>query len=140
MEIVRLFNGLSKSDVAIAGGKGASLGEMLNSGIPVPDGYVVLSSAFEQFIKETDLNVEIDAILDTVKHEEIHTVEEASEKIQSLILNKKMPEDIEKEVLSSFKKLNSEFVAVRSSATSEDSASAAWAGQLDSFLNTTKEN
>ena len=140
MLFVRKFNELSRGDVAIAGGKGASLGEMTQAGIPVPDGFVVLSSAFEQFIKETGLNVEIDAILDTVKHEEVHTVEEASEKIQSLILNVKMPEDIEKEILISFKKLNSEFVAVRSSATSEDSASAAWAGQLDSFLNTTKEN
>ena len=140
MEITREFRKLSRGDVAIAGGKGASLGEMLNNGIPVPDGFVVLSSAFEQFIKEAGLNVEIDAILDTVRHEEVHTVEEASEKIQALILSKEMPEDIEKEILSSFKKLNSEFAAVRSSATSEDSASAAWAGQLDSFLNTTKEN
>ena len=139
MELVRLFNKLSKLNVAIAGGKGASLGEMLNAGISVPDGYVVLSGAFEQFIKETDLNVEIDAILDTVKHEEVHTVEEASEKIQALILSKKMPKDIEKEVLSSFKKLGAEYVAVRSSATSEDSASAAWAGQLDSYLNTTEK-
>src|SRR3989338_7781315 len=139
MLFVRKFNELSRGDVAIAGGKGASLGEMTQAGIPVPDGFVVLSSAFEQFIKETGLNVEIDAILDTVKHEEIHTVEEASEKIQSLILNKKIPKDIEKEVLTSFKKLGAEYVAVRSSATSEDSASAAWAGQLDSYLNTTEK-
>jgi len=140
MEFVREFKGLSKNDVAIAGGKGASLGEMSNAGISVPGGFVVLSAAFEDFIQETQLNVEIDAALDTVKHEEVHTVEEASEKIQALILGAEMPEKIKEKTIEFFDKLNAEFVAVRSSATSEDSADAAWAGQLDTFLNTTKEN
>ncbi len=99
MEFTRSFKEIGKDDVAIAGGKGASLGEMTKAGILVPEGYVVLSGAFEQFIKETDLNIEIDAILDTVKHEEVHTVEEASEKIQSLIINSEMPKDIKKEIL-----------------------------------------
>ena len=58
MEIVRLFNKLSKLDVAIAGGKGASLGEMTQAGIPVPEGFVILSNVFERFIEETHLNVE----------------------------------------------------------------------------------
>ena len=102
MKFTRKFEKIGKEDVAIAGGKGASLGEMTNAGIPVPEGFVVLSGAFEQFIKETDLNVEIDAILDTVKHEEVNTVEGASEKIQSLIINSEMPEIIKKEILDSF--------------------------------------
>lgn len=138
MELIRKFEELGKNDADIAGGKGASLGEMIQAGIPVPPGFVVLSSSFEHFLKETDLNVEIDAIIDTVKHEEMHTVEHASEKIQGLILNSDMPENIQVEILSNFKKLGAKYVAVRSSATAEDSASAAWAGQLDSFLNTTE--
>ncbi len=133
------FTQISKHDANIAGGKGASLGEMTQAGIPVPSGFVVLADAFEQFLKETDLNVEIDSILHTVNHQEMHTVEHASERIQKLILEAKMPEDIANEIKSEFEKLGAEFVAVRSSATAEDSASAAWAGQLDSFLNTTKE-
>src|SRR3989344_4763785 len=139
MKITLPFNKIRKEDVSLAGGKGASLGEMTSAGIPVPDGFVVLSNVFDEFIKETDLNIEIDAVLDTVNIDEVHTVENASEKIQALILNSEMPKDIAKEIQNSFNKLDSEFVAVRSSATSEDSASAAWAGQLDSFLNTTKE-
>ena len=134
------FQNLSKNDVALAGGKGASLGEMTQADIPVPPGFVVLSDAFEQFIKETDLNIEIDAKLHKVDHNVMHTVEEASEKIQSLILQTKMPEDIADEVQKEFKKLNTKYVAVRSSATAEDSSAAAWAGQLESFLNTTEEN
>ena len=50
-----------------------------------------------------------------------------------------MPNDIAQEVGAAFKKLDADFVAVRSSATAEDSAAAAWAGQLDTYLNTTEQ-
>lgn len=133
------FNQISKHDAGSAGGKGASLGEMTQAGIPVPPGFVILADSFEQFLKETDLNVEIDSILHTVNHQEMHTVEHASEKIQKLILDAKMPEDIASEIESECAKLGAEFVAVRSSATAEDGAENAWAGQLDSFLNTNEE-
>ncbi|HII15888.1 MAG TPA: hypothetical protein HA362_06265 [Nanoarchaeota archaeon] len=139
MEFVKRFKEISKSDTLLAGGKGASLGEMTRAGIPVPEGYVILSGAFDKFIKETNLDEEIDAALDNVDIKEVHTIENASEKIQALILSKDMPKDIKKEILNFFKQLGSKFVAVRSSATSEDSAAAAWAGQLESFLNTTEE-
>ena len=139
MELLRDFRNISKSDVSLAGGKGASLGEMTQAGISVPNGFVILANAFEKFLEETDLNVEIDSILDSVNHKEIHTIERASEKIKALILQAEMPRDIIIEIKKFFKNLNSKYVAVRSSATAEDSASAAWAGQLDSFLNTTEE-
>ncbi len=135
----KIFQKIDKNDPNSAGGKGASLGEMTNAGIPVPPGFVLLADAFERFLEETDLNVEIDAILHTVNHREIHTVEGASEKIEALILEAKMPKDIADEIKAQFKKLNAKFVAVRSSATAEDGATAAWAGQLDSFLNTTEK-
>ncbi|MFH1253702.1 MAG: PEP/pyruvate-binding domain-containing protein [Candidatus Uhrbacteria bacterium] len=140
MKFLKTFSELNKTNAPIAGGKGASLGEMTNAGIPVPPGFVVLSAAFEKFLEETDLNIEIDSILETVKHEDINTVEQASEKIQALILAAKMPEDIAGLIQKYFQELGTEFVAVRSSATAEDSASAAWAGQLDSFLNTTEKD
>ncbi|MGI6589855.1 MAG: PEP/pyruvate-binding domain-containing protein [Candidatus Iainarchaeum sp.] len=134
--LLKWFKDINKESVGEAGGKGASLGEMLNAGIPVPNGYVILSSSFEKFLESTDLSNKIDSILDKVNHQEMSSIENASKEIKSLILNAQMPKDIEEEVVKSFKKLNSPFVAVRSSATSEDSSSAAWAGQLDSFLNT----
>lgn len=137
MEFTRAFGNLGKGDTHLAGGKGASLGEMSGAGIPVPQGFVVLTTAFEQFVAETDLNAEIDTILNSVNHKKIHTVESAAEKIQALILDATMPEDIARVIKSEFKKLRSPFVAVRSSATAEDSSTAAWAGQLESFLNTT---
>ncbi len=140
MEQLRDFTKLGKEDVALVGGKGASLGEMLRAEIPVPSGFVILSLAFEKFLEKTDLNVEIEAILDSVNHKEIHTVDSASEKIKALILQAEMPRDIVIEIQKFFKNLNSKYVAVRSSATAEDSVNAAWAGQLESHLNTTEEN
>ena len=140
MDLIKDFKNLGKDDVALAGGKGASLGEMTQAGIPVPGGFVVLSNAFEKFLEETDLNVKINSILREVDPKKIHTIEKASKKIKSLIISKKIPKDIKDDIQKFFKKLNTKFVAVRSSATVEDSSSAAWAGQLESFLNTTDKN
>jgi len=139
MELTKNFKNLDKNDVFLAGGKGASLGEMTQAGIPVPPGFVVLSTTFDEFIKKSDLTQEIDAILDEVDHKEVHSVENASEKIQGLIKNAMMPENIAEEIKEKFKQLNTEYVAVRSSATAEDGAENAWAGQLDSFLNTKED-
>ncbi|MFA6307596.1 MAG: PEP/pyruvate-binding domain-containing protein [Patescibacteria group bacterium] len=140
MELVRDFKKIDKNHVALAGGKGASLGEMTKAGIPVPPGFVVLSGAFDRFLEETDLNVEIEAILKTVKHEDVNSVEKSSLKIRDLIADAKMPEDIAKEIKVSFKKLDAKYVAVRSSATAEDSSIASWAGELESYLNTTDKD
>jgi len=75
-----------------------------------------------------------------VNHKDINSVEVASEKIQALIINAQISEKIASEIKTKFKDLDTEFVAVRSSATAEDGADNAWAGQLDSFLNTKEEN
>ena len=158
MSFTREFKDLTKHDAAIAGGKGASLGEMTRAGIPVPPGFVLLAEAFEHFLEETDLNVEIEAILKNVDHQNIYTVEQASEKIQAMIERADMPKDIQREIEKEFQMLflspppsapplrlrgggrrydanqdnNPFLVAVRSSATAEDSSAAAWAGQLES--------
>lgn len=138
MMLVSNFKNLNKNDSAIAGGKGASLGELTQAGIPVPPGFVILSDSFEQFIKETDLVQEIDSILGKVNHKEIHTVEFASEQIKDLIIQREIPNDIANEIKKHFKELDTKYVAVRSSATAEDGAEHAWAGQLESYLNTTE--
>src|SRR5687767_15687411 len=96
------FSALTKHDVAVAGGKGASLGEMTQAGIPVPPGFVVTAQAFEKFLEETDLNVAIDAILDNVDHAAVHTIEKASEDIGSLIMDAQMPSGIAAEIQKSF--------------------------------------
>lgn len=132
------FSELSKVDVYIAGGKGASLGEMSQAGIPVPPGFVVLAPAFDRFLAETDLTQEVAAQLSKVNYDDVSSVERASRVIHDLIHDAKFPSDIEEEVKTAFKNLGAEFVAVRSSATAEDSSVASWAGELESYLNTTE--
>ncbi len=139
MELLRNFNKISKNDAPIAGGKGASLGEMTQAGVPVPPGFVILSNAFDRFLEETDLNIEIDSILHKANHKEMQSVENASEKIKELILDAKMPKDIEGFIMTEFKALGAKYVAVRSSATAEDGKNYAWAGQLESYLDTTED-
>ena len=140
MIVGKPLSALTINDFSLAGGKGASLGEMTQAGIPVPAGFVILSSTFDRFISETKGKADIDAIVTYLDHKDIAAVEKASAKIKALILSKEIPSSLQKEILVAYDKLGSEFVAVRSSATAEDSASAAWAGQLDTFLNTTKKN
>ena len=126
--------------MAIAGGKGASLGEMTKAKILVPPGFVVLASAFDRFIEETNLKEEIKARLAEVDPEDANTVNKASNVLRDVIHDTPMPKDLQKEILESFDKLGAEFVAVRSSATAEDSAVASWAGELETFLNITRKN
>lgn len=123
-----------------SGGKGRSLSTMLSQKINVPNGFVILSSTFDDFLNQSNLNQEIDLILQSVDKNAILTIEHASEQIQELILNTIFPKDLELEIFNEHKKMNMDLVAVRSSATAEDGIEHAWAGQLDTFLNTNKED
>ncbi len=123
-----------------AGGKGASLGEMTQAKIPVPPGFVVTANAFDRFLEETDLNVEIITQLKKVNFEDINSVDKASNVIRDLIADVEFPKDIAKEIEADFKKLKAKFVAIRSSATAEDSKVASWAGELETYLNVTNKD
>ena len=85
------------------------------------------------------MDADIEAVLKKVNHKDINSVDKASAEIQRMILDAKMPPDLQKEILTEFKKLKSRFVAVRSSATAEDSKVASWAGELDTYLNVTEK-
>jgi len=137
---ISFFKDINKKSVDQAGGKGASLGEMTNAKIPVPPGFVVLANAFNRFLDETNLHEEIRARLKEVNPEDTNSVDKASAVIRDVIHDHQMPEDLKKEILKAFKELDTEFVAVRSSATAEDSSVASWAGELETYLNTTEEN
>jgi pyruvate, water dikinase len=139
MESIRAFAELDKKSVNIAGGKGASLGEMTKAGLPVPPGFVVLASAFNRFIQETEIDADIEAILKKVNHKDVNSVDKASAEIRDLILDEKIPQDLQKEILAEVKNLKAKFVAVRSSATAEDSSVASWAGELETYLNVTEK-
>lgn len=139
MQFILPFSKISKKDVGSCGGKGASLGEMMAVGIPVPPGFVVTAQAFDKFLTDTDIDVEIDAWLKKVNPKDTESVEEASEVLRQLIKGAKMNKELEKEILEKFRELEAPLVAIRSSATAEDSKIDSWAGELESYLNTTEK-
>ena len=139
MSKILAFSKISKKDVPLAGGKGASLGEMTQAKIPVPSGFVITAELFDKFLLATDLYQDIQAKLAQVNYQDTNSVDKASNVIRDLIHDAQFPEELKKEVLVEFKKLKCKYVAVRSSATAEDSSTASWAGELDTFLNTTEK-
>ncbi len=144
--LVESLKNLDKTNVDIAGGKGASLGEMIKSGFFVPDGFVVLTSAFEKFLNDNNLNERINTMFLNIDGNNATEIEKVSNDIKKLIVDSKISKDIETEVMRKFDSLISEsdidnfYVAVRSSATVEDGVDNAWAGQLDSFLNISRDD
>ncbi len=141
MRYVKWFEEISKDDVDVAGGKGANLGEMTQAGLPIPPGFVVTARAYEDFLDETGLREKIREVLESHDLSDDRELEEAAEKIQSLIVEAEMPEEIREEIARAYRELcekvgkDEEFVAVRSSATAEDLPEASFAGQQDTYLN-----
>jgi pyruvate,water dikinase len=133
------FSKISKKDINTCGGKGASLGEVSGTGIPVPPGFVISAAAFKKFLADNNLEAEIDTALRKVNPQDTESVEEAAEIIRHLILSLPIEKDLAKEIINEFKKLKAPYVAVRSSATAEDSKIDSWAGELESYLNTTEK-
>ncbi len=139
MDYALPFEELSKASVAIAGGKGAQLGELTRLGIPVPPGFVVTTHAFDVFVKENELGQKISEILGGVDPHDTEAVNEASRKIREIIQRGKMNEEIRESILKHHELLGARFVAVRSSASAEDSSAASWAGELETYLNVTHD-
>jgi pyruvate,water dikinase len=137
--LIKPFSQIGKKDAAIAGGKGASLGEMTQAGLKVPPGFVILAEAFDRFLEETDLTQELESQLRKVNYKDVNSVDGASSSIRALIASVKMPKDLSLDIIKEFKKLKTPYVAVRSSATAEDSSAASWAGELETYLNTTEK-
>ena len=147
---------LSKKDLSIAGGKGANLGEMFNSKFPVPQAFVVTTDAFYLFLKKTKIEDEIKLILNKIDVDNTDDLAEKAKEIREIVINAKMPKNLESEILEAYDHFNIDlsglesspgalailkssrepiFVSVRSSATAEDLGDASFAGQHDSFIN-----
>ncbi|MBR3697342.1 MAG: hypothetical protein IKM97_03645 [Clostridia bacterium] len=123
-----------------AGGKGASLAKMFQNGFSVPDGFVISADEFDEFLIQNSVRDEVFKLINACFDKSQKEIEENSEKIIEILNNCKMSAEIKKEIIKSYEELNCEYVAVRSSATSEDGQKHAWAGTLETFLNVNKEN
>ena len=136
MTFIKQFNEISKEYLSIAGGKGSSLGEMTKAGMPVPAGFIIVAQAYEEFL--TEIKSKIADLLKDLDIENMEKLDAVAKEIQEIILSQQFPEELKNEILENYKKING-FVAVRSSATTEDLPSASFAGQQDTYLNINEE-
>jgi pyruvate, water dikinase len=136
---VRRFAELSKRDVEFGGGKGANLGELTRAGLPVPPGFVIGAPAYDAFCEAGGLRERIAAELDGLDVDDTAALGQTSRRVRQMIAEEPMPDWLEREIRSAYTELSGEdraaAVAVRSSATAEDTESASFAGMNETFLN-----
>ena len=138
---IRKFEELTKNDVPIAGGKGANLGELTHADAPVPPGFAVTSMTFDKFLKDTGLNSRITNRISKLDVDNTKELRSISQELQSMIMASHLPDDMRRSIAESYKELSERegkkdpFVAVRSSATAEDTADTSFAGMNETFLN-----
>jgi len=138
------FDEINADDVALVGGKNASLGEMYQNlsskGIKVPDGFAITAYAYKKFLEKSGVSEELKRILHEIDSRDIKNLIKKGEKLRELILNTPLPEEIELEIRKAYGKMEEIYgknvdVAVRSSATAEDLPTASFAGQQETYLN-----
>ncbi len=139
MQWVCPLSELTKGDVMKAGGKGASLGEMIHAGTTVPPGFVITAQTFDHVLALHGATSEIEARCSEMNIEDMNSVERTSEILRAVVQDIEIPEDIQSEIYDAYTLLDADWVAVRSSATAEDGATASWAGELETYLNTPRE-
>ena len=104
------FKQISSKDVALVGGKNASLGEMFSrltkKGINIPDGFALTSSAYWYYLKVNGIDKKLKEIFKKFNPEDIKSLEETGRKARQLILNGEIPCDLEKQVLINYRKLS----------------------------------
>ncbi len=134
------FKDCSGKSYPQVGGKNANLGEMLRLGLRVPPGFAVTTHAFDTFLDRGRVRNEIVRTLSQIPLGDVKALEDAGRQVRNLIESTPIPEKIVREIRQGYKKLCELCgvpdlpVAVRSSATSEDTKTASFAGQHDSYL------
>jgi len=141
-KFILFFKEINKSDLALVGGKNASLGEMYaklsKKGVKVPNGFALTAAAYWYFIKEAGIKQGIKAILKGLDTDNMVNLKMRGKKIRELILQAALPRELERQIIKAYQKLlggQEMSVAVRSSATAEDLPDASFAGQQETFLN-----
>ncbi|MHB8491006.1 MAG: phosphoenolpyruvate synthase [Solirubrobacteraceae bacterium] len=139
VDLARPLSQLGRGDVGYAGGKGANLGELVGAGLPVPDGFVVGAPAYAAFCAATGLRERLAELLDGVDIEDTDALSVASLAARDLVSATPVPEAVQREIRASYERLGGAEgdapVAVRSSATAEDTAETSFAGMNETFLN-----
>ena len=125
MSLLRPLSDLTRDDLALAGGKGANLGELTRAGFAVPDGFVVTTAAYDAYVDALGIRHDL---LAAAAHLD------AGLRIRAMF-SAPPPEPLAAEIAAAYAALGPHVaVAVRSSATAEDLPEASFAGQQDALL------
>jgi len=141
---IRWFEEIRNEDVAIAGGKNASLGEMYQDltrvGVKIPNGFAITADAYWHVVKTGGIIDGMKTALAGLDKTSIDVLAGRGKKVRDLILGAGIPDDLWDEIRAAYDRLCTEYgpetdVAVRSSATAEDLPTASFAGQQETYLN-----
>lgn len=138
------FDKISTFNEAVAGKKAFSLSCLNNElHMPAPNGFVITTNAFHYFLEYNGLREPINEKLAGLDISDMSSLEQTSRKIETLILNAIVPEDIDIAITDAINdlELHNEInlgFALRSSAVKED-GKASFAGQYKTLLNVDKK-
>jgi len=144
MKFVKWFDEIGAKEVALVGGKNASLGEMIRNlgkkGVNIPPGFAITAEAYKHVVEKAGISQEIKHTLADLDTHDMDNLADRGEKLRNLIAHSPCPKRLEEEIRLSYRKMEERFgenvdVAVRSSATAEDLPTASFAGQQTSYLN-----
>ena len=149
MKYVKWFEEVGTGDVALVGGKNASLGEMIRNllvqGVNVPSGFAITADAYKYVIEKAGIREKIGEALADLDTHDMENLSTRGRKIRELIENAPWPGDLEAEIRAAYREMEQRYgknvdVAVRSSATAEDLPTASFAGQQETYLNVRGED
>jgi pyruvate,water dikinase len=141
---VRFFEEFGIEDVALVGGKNASLGEMFqklsDQGVRVPNGFAITADAYRYMLEESGAVVALHEALDDLVPSDVTDLARRAKRAREIVYGATIPDDLAAEILVAYRRLQDEYgdevsLAVRSSATAEDLPTASFAGQQETFLN-----
>jgi pyruvate,water dikinase len=133
---IRWFADIGKDDVGVAGGKGANLGELTRGGLPVPPGFVVTAQAYLEAMDAAGVRAHLGEVTAAVDTADATALAAASSELRELVHKAGLTDALRRDLLDAYHRLGDDvFVAVRSSATAEDSSTTSFAGMNETFTN-----
>ena len=146
MNYIKWFKEITIKDVAKVGGKNASLGEMYQNltknGVKIPNGFAITADAYRYVLDTNNIWDTLHSALDNLDVNSVEELQQAGKICREAIYNASLPKDLQSLIEQGYNQLIEEYgsnlsLAVRSSATAEDSPEASFAGQNDTYLNIT---
>ncbi|MGY5875638.1 MAG: PEP/pyruvate-binding domain-containing protein [Candidatus Thorarchaeota archaeon] len=126
---------LTKSDSNLTGSKAANLGELASRSFNVPGGFVISTIAYDRYLSEGDILVNIQKELVSLDYSDSTSIREVSERIRKIVKAAQIPSVVTDAIGAAYSTHGSKRVAIRSSATAEDLPDASFAGQYETYLN-----